>query len=352
MTTPNTAPPQHDELNRVHEKYDRIESIRVLVEDLETVLDFEASQTLALSFLTEPETSSENTLVQVDESVDPLLEELKFWRAELESLEAKVVVAGRCNAGDYSEYETTDTEQASVIDLALPLEYPPPRIDKGKQRAEMIPESDIEDPEVVAELGPLAPECICCFDPVVFYRAASSSSTTYKEGLYIPQCSHIYCLICFKSYIASKVGNSSFPISCAAVGCSIEITPSIACKYLQSDALTTYETKLLEFSIVNKFFCPNKKCSAVMDLGVDKESLRILHENYPEICLTCSESVCVVCDVLWHKGMSCAQFQNLPLDERCKEDLEIHLMIKREKWTRCPKCHSPIDKVDGCNHVV
>lgn len=63
-------------------------------------------------------------------------------------------------------------------------------------------------------------------------------------------------------------------------------------------------------------------------------------------CSACRKKTCATCAkaVDAHKGrqMACAGYI---------KDEELNEAIERNSWKRCPRCHVPVEKTEGCNNV-
>ncbi|KAI9354310.1 hypothetical protein DFJ73DRAFT_923024 [Zopfochytrium polystomum] len=105
--------------------------------------------------------------------------------------------------------------------------------------------------------------------------------------------------------------------------------PSKNFKGVERRNAVEFEQKCLEAAIAVKLYCPVKKCSALMDLEDDPRN----YENAPQEC----------------PGYTCEQFQELPADERCQEDLQLHRLIEDRNWTRSNRFFSEIYGSPGCS---
>ncbi|GJM98797.1 hypothetical protein PR202_ga15836 [Eleusine coracana subsp. coracana] len=59
-----------------------------------------------------------------------------------------------------------------------------------------------------------------------------------------------------------------------------------------------------------------------------------------------------LCKVAWHDGVTCAEFQRLGNDDRCKDDLLLRKVAKNKKWQRRPKCQMYVERVNNCVYIV
>eukprot|EP00834_Sanchytrium_tribonematis_P007493 NODE_684_length_4771_cov_0.551156.p2 type:complete len:197 gc:universal NODE_684_length_4771_cov_0.551156:3401-3991(+) len=62
--------------------------------------------------------------------------------------------------------------------------------------------------------------------------------------------------------------------------------------------------------------------------------------------------MCIDCRVSWHRGYSCAEYQNLPPHLKSPEDIELLRLADHSSWKTCPKCKNMVEKREGCNHMT
>jgi len=85
--------------------------------------------------------------------------------------------------------------------------------------------------------------------------------------------------------------------------------------------------------------CP--KCGA----GYEQDPKQKLLKAH---CPACSNKFCTNCNVVWHTGITCAQFNQL----QQQQDAEILNFAQTQKWMPCPQCKEYVDKESGCNHMT
>ncbi|KAM5533573.1 hypothetical protein V8D89_012789 [Ganoderma adspersum] len=215
-----------------------------------------------------------------------------------------------------------------------------------------------------ADAAKLHPICGVCMEPfqatyspaAAIQSANSSGRMQFGTHLPCPQ-SHGYCISCLDSYINSKLdpdgsGASNpnavvFPIRCPE--CPVNDWPQgipneVAERVLTEKGMTLWHTQKLLDSLP-KYYCPNPKCSALVQ--VDEE------EDDPQAeCPSCDAIICVPCRVVWHDGLTCEEYQDLPLDERSPDDQKALQLAKAQNWRRCPKCSIIVELTIGCNHIT
>jgi hypothetical protein len=69
-------------------------------------------------------------------------------------------------------------------------------------------------------------------------------------------------------------------------------------------------------------------------------------------CQTCKFRYCFDCNVPFHEGERCQEFLDRTKEDR-RKTLEIAQSLETLKSTTkaCPKCKSPIEKNNGCDHM-
>ncbi|XWS20004.1 hypothetical protein CRYUN_Cryun31cG0064500 [Craigia yunnanensis] len=72
----------------------------------------------------------------------------------------------------------------------------------------------------------------------------------------------------------------------------------------------------------------------LQECQVDDEGSDVVESE----CPNCRRLFCAQCKVAWHAGISCSEFQNLSKDERCREDIMVMELAKKNNWRRCPNC--------------
>ncbi|KAI8057974.1 hypothetical protein BDF22DRAFT_16144 [Syncephalis plumigaleata] len=97
----------------------------------------------------------------------------------------------------------------------------------------------------------------------------------------------------------------------------------------------------------NKIYCPNKRCSALLDVAHVKDN-----ENAVIVCHQCLHVACVQCRVPWHNGYACHEYNVLPPDVRNNEDEEVFRMARQYQWARCINCRTLVELYEGSNHIT
>lgn len=167
-----------------------------------------------------------------------------------------------------------------------------------------------------------------------------------SEFFSINGCSHSYCTDCIRKYIASKLLDNITQITCPVLGCLGLLEPEDCRLILPREVFDRWGKALCEAVILDsqKFYCPYRDCSAML-INDDGEMVALSN------CQYCERDFCVQCNVPWHLGMDCKEFQSLNENEREAEDIMLMQLAKNCRWYRCPNCRFYIEKFAGCSYV-
>lgn len=67
------------------------------------------------------------------------------------------------------------------------------------------------------------------------------------------------------------------------------------------------------------------------------------------VCHAIVLRVCVMVPCM--QGLTCAQFQELPPEQRTKDDAALFHLSNKNKWRQCPSCKNMVERSDGCNYI-
>lgn len=169
---------------------------------------------------------------------------------------------------------------------------------------------------------------------------------TVHKSFHIKGCSHAYCTDCMVKYVAAKLEENITAIRCPVVDCRGLLEPEYCRDILPQDVFDRWGAALCEAVIpgAQKFYCPFKDCSAML---ID-DGEEVIQESE---CPNCRRLFCAQCQVPWHSGINCVEFQKLNKDEREREDILLMKVAQKEKWKRCPNCRYYVEKKDGCMYM-
>ena len=152
-------------------------------------------------------------------------------------------------------------------------------------------------------------------------------------------CGHIYD----KSCVIQQLKSPEFPLKCVTDDCE----ERLVWRDLQN-LLNQSERKKLAFSALDDYvksnpesvkYCPTADCGMVYRVSTDGRRYS---------CGACLAEICTSCHKQWHDGLTCAMFKSeRQVDGRLKE----WMMKDPSNRKNCPRCRTPIEKNEGCNHM-
>ncbi|OAG44198.1 hypothetical protein AYO21_01655 [Fonsecaea monophora] len=177
--------------------------------------------------------------------------------------------------------------------------------------------------------------------PICFCEAENPVQTS---------CKHTYCLECFEDSCKSAASTSKndFQVKCQGNGgtCSTiftlqELKERLSSSVFESVLRSSFE-EYLQRHPEAFHYCSTPDCDYVYRCTA-ASNLR----SPACRCPNCLESVCTSCHAR-HDDLTCAQYKDIASGgyealERLKKKLNIK---------DCPKCTTPIEKTDGCNHIT
>ena len=177
-------------------------------------------------------------------------------------------------------------------------------------------------------------ECYVCFTDI----------DNIKDSFRLECCGHVCHLDCIKLQIASNT--VIFPLVCAADGCSHPFVWQDFQNLFKCTKLTL--SSLIESSL--KTYLAANKVNVRSCLTPDCKMVYVTSDNgHRFICSECGVHLCTKCNVQYHDGLTCAMYNATTEKD---EELEEWLQTDPQNRKRCPKCAAPIEKTEGCNHLV
>lgn len=166
----------------------------------------------------------------------------------------------------------------------------------------------------------------------------------------LTSCKHTYCLDCFEQCCASATSTDKdgFQMKCYgdAGKCSTTFTLQEVRQHLSSSDLENILRLSFEAYIQrhpDKFrYCPTPDCGFVYRCSTKSNAKMTSYT-----CPNCFEDICTSCHAR-HGGYSCAEYKDI-----ASGGVEALKKLKRELNIKdCPKCSTPMEKTEGCNHMV
>ncbi|KAI0965631.1 hypothetical protein F4678DRAFT_452053 [Xylaria arbuscula] len=172
---------------------------------------------------------------------------------------------------------------------------------------------------------------------------------TEAENPIRTRCGHSYCLDCFENLcLSAPTQDSAVKIHC--VGDSGHCNTVLDLPQLQEHLSSTAFEELLEQSFASYArlhpnilrYCPSPDCDYVYRVGGTVDGAGKI-----QTCSSCLVAICTSCHAQ-HGTMSCADYRDISSGGR-----EANERLKKEIGIKdCPKCKTPLEKIDGCNHMA
>ena len=124
---------------------------------------------------------------------------------------------------------------------------------------------------------------------------------------------------------------------------------STVCPYCNNDRDIRYDCFTFQTYLNASHFqqCRAPGCSSGQQFSPENDSFII--------CRDCEGRTCVRCDVVWHAGETCNDYEIKKKAEEEKgrqTEEKASLRYLRKKTKKCPGCGAPTVKIDGCDHIT
>lgn len=144
-------------------------------------------------------------------------------------------------------------------------------------------------------------------------------------------CDHKYCHECLATLLQLVMDDERmFPPKC----CRQIIPAEEHLHVLSADVQRRYQERVVEFSTENRTYCSNPCCAEFIVPVHIKDDMGL--------CPHCGKTTCIFCKKASHTG-------DCPNDEELQVVLQI---AQQERWSRCFKCKTMIELVQGCYHIT
>ncbi|KAI5921257.1 hypothetical protein F4810DRAFT_372432 [Camillea tinctor] len=178
---------------------------------------------------------------------------------------------------------------------------------------------------------------------------------TEAENPIRTSCGHVYCLDCFENLCMSATRQDT-PVRICCAGDGSTCSTILGLPELQAHLSSTAFEELLEQSFASYVrqhpqqlrYCPSADCDAVYRAAPDAAADADPAPNREHTCPRCLATVCTACHEQHDRALSCAEHR-----DRATGRWAAFLRFKKEVGIKdCPRCGTPIEKTDGCDHVL
>ncbi|EOA22098.1 hypothetical protein CARUB_v10002648mg [Capsella rubella] len=188
--------------------------------------------------------------------------------------------------------------------------------------------------EPVIEVNGGNVECGICFE-------------SYPQGeIERVSCGHPYCKTCWTGYITTKIedGSRCLRIVCPEPSCPAAVGQELIDKVAEKEDKDKYDRYLLRSYVEEgkKFkWCPSPRCEYAVDFHGSSTSNDVSCMRSFRFFYNCCEDA--------HTPMDCDTVEKWLLKNRDESENTNWILAKTKP---CPKCKRPIEKNNGCNHML
>ncbi|KEQ63312.1 uncharacterized protein M437DRAFT_11045, partial [Aureobasidium melanogenum CBS 110374] len=152
------------------------------------------------------------------------------------------------------------------------------------------------------------------------------------------------CRTCFNRYLIQQVNAGNARARC--VECQEPLRYADVKIIVSKTTLMKYDKNLLKAFVeedVDFYYCMSAKCKS--------GQIHIGGEDMPIFCCkVCNHKHCMACEIPWHEGETCDQYQARH-DEEIIQTEQAEALIAAVTMP-CPKCKVRIEKDGGCDHMT
>ncbi|CAL1403748.1 unnamed protein product [Linum trigynum] len=179
-------------------------------------------------------------------------------------------------------------------------------------------------------------ECKICYETFEIKNLASLS------------CGHYFCSTCWSRYIELSIddGAGCLTLRCPEPNCPVLVCQSTVGALISDRRYAEKYARLLRRSYIEgksgHKWCPAPDCETAVKFEVGEKS------NYDVVC-DCSHEFCWNCSEDAHRPLDCATVLRW-IRKNSSDSENVNWVLANTK--ACPKCRHPIEKNQGCNHMV
>ncbi|XP_058475791.1 E3 ubiquitin-protein ligase arih1-like [Solea solea] len=167
--------------------------------------------------------------------------------------------------------------------------------------------------------------------------------SSYFTGL---GCGHRFCIQCWEFYLSKKIieDGTGQTISCPAHSCPILVDDDTVMGLIKDSKVKLKYQHLITNSFVGcnllLKWCPAPDCC---------HAIKVQYPDARPVRCRCGHQFCFNCTQIWHDPVKCKWLKKWI--KKCDDDSETSNWIA-VNTKECPRCHVPIEKNGGCNHMV
>ncbi|KAL4467983.1 hypothetical protein ABPG72_015853 [Tetrahymena utriculariae] len=170
----------------------------------------------------------------------------------------------------------------------------------------------------------------------------------YTESvLALENCDHVFHKECLLEYLKNKIQDRKAQILCPDEKCKTEILVEDFKQLLGKEMYDNYVQYSLQ-SYVDEHgdemsWCPTADCKYVFAFDENEDDAFFK-------CPMCKKEYCLKCRVIFHKGMTCKEYEIT--NKKDENDAKFEKFVKGKKFKQCIKCKFWVEKNQGCDHMT
>jgi len=200
-------------------------------------------------------------------------------------------------------------------------------------------EDDLDEEDDEDHEGKEEKECLICMDD--FWWPG-------KRG-YQLKCGCLYCKACLRGNYDVLINDGKvLKLTCPNPTCAAAVEEDDLKNILTNKQFVRYQQFYLLASLRNDptvRWCPKIGCETAAHGSEEDCHMK---------CSSCSTEFCWKCNLEWHEGITCERAKRQAQKGKKKmtrAERKAERYIKK-KARPCPRCKTPIQKNDGCNHMT
>ncbi|XP_038057464.1 probable E3 ubiquitin-protein ligase RNF144A [Patiria miniata] len=173
-------------------------------------------------------------------------------------------------------------------------------------------------------------------------------------------CSCVYCLSCLRQYLSILIQEGAVSsVTCPDAACREKgkIHGNEVKLLVGNDVFERYKHVKFELEVdldPNRTWCPEVGCETICHVCTGDPS-----KAKPVHCPTCGTNFCSICKSNWHANLSCGEYMGTLTHKAGSSSSQVLEALgipfdneEVAKIKRCPMCHIPIERDEGCAQMM
>jgi hypothetical protein len=167
-------------------------------------------------------------------------------------------------------------------------------------------------------------------------------------------CGTPVCKECITAYLTASLDlKGPDKLGCPATGCKALWEQTFIQAYLTVHAFANYSEQLFQQLITKEgiIWCLDPQCGQG-GIIESRNGIKTIPSGYPNLeCATCKKRQCAICNVEWHKDMTCQEYREQHGQDQDFEEQRVLRMMARRGARRCRHCQLAVEKDGGCDYM-